>query len=736
MTDVVTRLIVRADGSLAVLDQFGKKMSDAGAAADRATGGVARYEAAQRKMQDAQQRGLAVTTESIARRTKEQRVFEQSASAIDKQYALRIRLEREAEKSAVSLANAVALGYIKQEQALELLMRQEQQHAGMLSGTRPGSGAGNFNTANIAAQFQDIGVTAAMGMNPMQIALQQGTQLASVMATMEKPLQGIASGLASVISPLSLLTIGFVALLAAGLQFIDWGDVAKATLGFLADGLEVIAPYAAAAAIGLALLYAPAILSGLVAVVGSLGSVATAVWGVATAIYATVGLPVLLIAGFVALVAAAVIWRDDLTKMLGVDIVGAAQDGVNWIVGAFVGAYNAVTGVWGLLPAAFADIFTMAMNGAIDIVQNGINGIIGPINGLLSAVQLPAIGPADLSEFKGRPTGAAADAGNVISSSFADAQGVDYLGKGIELVQGAASGAADALRGLAAGMDVDAKAAKAAAKEADRQAKAYRDLTRDAEQFIAGQELAAQSLGMTEEATNRLRYEQDMLNKAANDNIDLTPKQTAELGALATAMAAAEEQTHRLTEIYDTGKQILSSFFGDLRSGIEDGKSLWESLGTAATNALDSIADRALSMAADGIFDMIFGAIMGAVGGSGGGGHSLGGGLGGLLGIGHNANGTDNWRGGMSWVGERGPELVNLPRGAQVFDASRSARMAANQNQSSGPGDLNIYNTINVPAGTNPETAPAIAREVAKELRKQIPDAIERHNRNPLRRAS
>lgn len=31
-----------------------------------------------------------------------------------------------------------------------------------------------------------------------------------------------------------------------------------------------------------------------------------------------------------------------------------------------------------------------------------------------------------------------------------------------------------------------------------------------------------------------------------------------------------------------------------------------------------------------------------------------------------NANGTDNWRGGLTWVGERGPELVNVPRGAQI----------------------------------------------------------------------
>jgi len=35
--------------------------------------------------------------------------------------------------------------------------------------------------------------------------------------------------------------------------------------------------------------------------------------------------------------------------------------------------------------------------------------------------------------------------------------------------------------------------------------------------------------------------------------------------------------------------------------------------------------------------------------------------------IGNNASGTDNWRGGLSWVGEKGPELINLPRGSSVI---------------------------------------------------------------------
>lgn len=46
-----------------------------------------------------------------------------------------------------------------------------------------------------------------------------------------------------------------------------------------------------------------------------------------------------------------------------------------------------------------------------------------------------------------------------------------------------------------------------------------------------------------------------------------------------------------------------------------------------------------------------------------------------LLSLPGNALGTDNWRGGLSWVGERGPELVNLPRGAQVIPNNKLGAM-------------------------------------------------------------
>lgn len=763
MTDVVTRLVVRSDGSFAVLDQFEQKMSDAGQAADMATGGVARFEAAQKKLHAATQAGLAISTESVARRTKEQRVFEQAASAIDKSYALRIRLEREAERSAVAFSNAVAAGYLRQEQALDLLIRQEQQHLALLrQGGGGASAGGNFNTANIAAQFQDIGVTAAMGMNPLQIALQQGTQISAVLSTMEKPLQGIAAGLRSIISPVSLLTIGLVALVAAGLQFVDWGGVAQVTLNTLADGIEIIAPYAAAAAVGLALLYSPAIIAGIGMVIGSIGSMTGAIVGLGTAIYAIVGLPALLIAGLVAIVTAAVIWRDDLTKMLGVDIVGAAEKGINYIIGAFVGGFTGVKDTWAVLPMAMSDITMQAAQGVLDGVVQMINSVRGEIvkflqwagpaisvlpgGGSFNFLAQGLLGSGDLTAPK--LPNAYAGAADYVAGTFGDALSqateVNYLGKGIEFVQNAASGAADALRSMADSIGVDTKASKAAAKEAERQAKAYDDLTRASRQFIADKELEASLLGMSAEAANRLRYEQDMLNKAANDNIKLSSEQRAEIAGLAADMAAAEEATRRLTEIYDLGKSTFSSFFADMKSGLKEGQSFWEALGNAGANALDRIADRALSMAADGIWDMIFGAVMGGLTGGfgtigvGGVGIPSGGFIPGLTGP--RLFDTGGYTGDLPTSAAAGivhgrEYVLNAAAtqriGVSTLNAWNAGSMPANQNG----GDIYISNQINVPPGTSADVAPAIAREVTKELRKQLPDAIERHNRNPLRRA-
>lgn len=99
----------------------------------------------------------------------------------------------------------------------------------------------NYNTANIAAQFQDIGVTAAMGMSPLQIALQQGTQLSSVLASMDRPVAGLAAAFTSLLSPISLVTIAAVAGAAALIQYFgSAADESKTVEDVLKEQSEAI----------------------------------------------------------------------------------------------------------------------------------------------------------------------------------------------------------------------------------------------------------------------------------------------------------------------------------------------------------------------------------------------------------------------------------------------------------------------------------------------------------------
>lgn len=86
------------------------------------------------------------------------------------------------------------------------------------------SGAQRAAGINAGYQFQDIAVTAAMGMNPLMIGLQQGTQLASVVSSMERPVAGLASAFVSLINPVSLITIGLTAGVAALVQYFATAD--------------------------------------------------------------------------------------------------------------------------------------------------------------------------------------------------------------------------------------------------------------------------------------------------------------------------------------------------------------------------------------------------------------------------------------------------------------------------------------------------------------------------------
>ncbi len=143
-------------------------------------------------------------------------------------------------KTAVSdIRRAHAVGAISANEMTAAIQRERQAalastaaikgRNAALKDAPAGRGGQGFQTANIAAQFQDIAVTSAMGMNPLQIALQQGTQLSSVLNTMgngRQVISGLAAAFTSLISPVSLVTIGLIAGGAAAIQYfsaLDWG---------------------------------------------------------------------------------------------------------------------------------------------------------------------------------------------------------------------------------------------------------------------------------------------------------------------------------------------------------------------------------------------------------------------------------------------------------------------------------------------------------------------------------
>lgn len=104
---------------------------------------------------------------------------------------------------------------------------------------------GSGYTSNIAAQFQDIGVTAYGGMSPLTIALQQGTQLSAVFNDLKAGGQSVGSALAgafaSVLSPVSLVTIGLVAGSAALLQYAMSATKVKTADEILKGHAETVA---------------------------------------------------------------------------------------------------------------------------------------------------------------------------------------------------------------------------------------------------------------------------------------------------------------------------------------------------------------------------------------------------------------------------------------------------------------------------------------------------------------
>jgi hypothetical protein len=151
--------------------------------------------------------------------------------------------------------------------------------------------------------------------------------------------------------------------------------------------------------------------------------------------------------------------------------------------------------------------------------------------------------------------------------------------------------------------------------------------------------------------------------------------------ALASSEAAGLRFNATIKELSTLGQQVNSGFLVDFETQIRNGASAMDALKTAGLNALGKIADKLAQMAADQLWSSAFGGgggggLLGLLGLGGGGGVAANGSILGAIGptsvggaplVGAFASGTDSAPGGLSLIGENGPELLNIPRGSQVI---------------------------------------------------------------------
>lgn len=449
-----------------------------------------------------------------------------------------------------------------------------------------------FQQKMLMFQLNDIGVSLASGMNPLMVIVQQGSQIQQIYAGeggVRQALRDTGSMIGRVATRIPLLTaaVGAGTAAIAGMRHeinktsdvtVSFGDVALGVFQTVRDGIYN--------------LLRPAI-------------EAIAPW-----------------------VSKAWDFTVELTKNWG-----------NNLVRLTLGSFELIkTGVM-TLPDAFIVAGEDAANGFISrmkwmvretVVQ--INGLLGELDKLADASGLPRPGlrldmpkvgsPIDLGGDAARKR--LGEAWTNADARITEMMNRDYMGEFFDATK------ANALKNAMDGLG------ESAGKAAEKAREAYADIVRGAQQFIEQQQLEASTLGMTEEAANALRYEQELLNKAANDNIKLTPQQVKNLKDLAQEMAETEANTNKLKSAYDFAKSTVSGFFNDFRSGLEQGKGIWKSFGDAALGVLGRIGDKLIELATDQLINGFFKNL-------GGGGGGVLGFIGNMLGIGGGA--VDPWAG-------------------------------------------------------------------------------------------
>lgn len=485
---------------------------------------------------------------------------------------------------------------------------------------------------------------------------------------------------------ISGLTLGITAALAPALVVVTDGMVAvtKAVLKGL-EYLPVLAEYAAVAGGALAVMAGPAILSSIGSMTVAIGTGLVGAVKILTAAIVANPLGALAV-GIAAAVTAVYHFRDEIQKAIGVDVVGIVKAAANYILNSFRAAYEDLKFIWG----NFGNIMGAAVIGGVNVAIKAINSLANSakvvMNDLIDTMNMipgVSIGKFNVGDVVGQIANPYANAmektlkqhGERIKQIMSEDL-IGAMGSAFELSTPAVLNLNNALETISTG------AGGAASKLKEMQAEAARifEATRTPlEQYQA--QIARLNELLAAGAIN-----QDTYNRAVAQAQD--------------AFQKAEEAGNKARQTMEQIGQSIAWTFSSAFQGLIDGSK-------KVKDVLKDLLSQLGQMLMNSAFQALFS------GGSAGGGI-----LGSLFGgfkIPGFATGTNYAPGGLAWVGERGPELVNLPRGSQVIPNHKLGERG---------GGVNVPVNINIDAtGADAAGLARVEQQVAK-LQRDLPATV------------
>ena len=452
-----------------------------------------------------------------------------------------------------------------------------------------------FNAGNITAQLQDIGVTAAMKMNPLTIALQQGTQLVYVLQQSKAPLKDFVAGIKSLFTPLSLAVVGITGLVAAGIQMVNWVNVGKKVLNSIGDAFDWVAKNAKTFVVAI-----------------------TAATTVLIAFNAKS--IVLTISNLVILGATAV--------ATGVKIAAAwvvASGPIGWILTAIVGITTAVLTLGDKIENIFGKKFITVAGKILDVFKEIANKTIGVFAAAFNSIVQGAKWVWEKLKSMVGGEGPAKSLTDTLIESNMKLINKDYVGDAIDGVKKAASAVGDKFREWSKHIGETKKDVKKLQKEIEKISKSYEGIfTKKADELEKLQfEDSLEGLDVYEKTYRSIIHdmtkEVDDLRKSAieagvplskiNQMFASAPSRIEAAARAEAEYKAAIEKTRAETELYnsviDYGASITKGFFDDMKSGLKQGESVWESFTNAVLNMLDKIQDKMMDLAIDAAFESL-----------------------------------------------------------------------------------------------------------------------------------